>query len=113
MYKLIGRSGFIGALLFLTSMVLGTSALQAQIVGELEAKVPFAFHAENTLAKTSDLQFDMIGTNYFLRGIMVQDSKLEYQFAQSKAENTRAQNNTKMESQHLSGKQHKAGISKS
>jgi hypothetical protein len=47
MYRLCRCRNFIGALVFLTSMALSTSALQAQTGVELDAKVPFAFHVEN------------------------------------------------------------------
>jgi hypothetical protein len=49
MFKICKCRSFIGALVFLTSMVLGTSALHAQMIGEeMDVKVPFAFHADNT-----------------------------------------------------------------
>jgi hypothetical protein len=48
MFKLFRSGSFVGALMFLTSMVLGTSALHAQMVGGFEVNVPFAFHADNT-----------------------------------------------------------------
>jgi hypothetical protein len=76
MYKFCRKSSFIAALMFLASMALSTTALQAQIVGELEAKVPFDFSVDNTRLPAGD---------YFIRPVQDSiDNVLEIESADNK-----------------------------
>ena len=154
MHKLFRHKNLIVAAAFLATMALTTVAAHAQLVGELEANIPFAFHADNArlpageyylrqaedmdinileiesanknmaafvltessqpspVPRTSELTFDKIGNQYFLRGITVDDSSLGYTLVKSKAEVKAAKHNAKIETHKLTVKHNKVKISK-
>lgn len=155
MHRLFRCRNLIVALAFVATVALGATTASAQLVGDLEATIPFAFNVENTrlpageyymrpvgdlgdnvieiesanktmavmvvpenaasaqMPKDSELTFDKIGNQYFLRGIVIQDSKEGYTLAQSKQETKAKEHNAKVETHKLVAKHHKAKSTKS
>jgi hypothetical protein len=154
MHRLFRCRNLIVALAFVATLALGATAANAQLVGDLEANIPFTFQVDNTrlpageyymrpfgdlgdnvleiesanktmavmvvtenaesaqIPKDSELTFDKIGNQYFLRGIVVQDSKEGYALAPSKQETKAKEHNAKVEIHKLMAKHHKAKTSK-
>jgi hypothetical protein len=154
MRELYKGKNLLVAVAFVAAMALGTATAHAQLIGELEANIPFAFSADNTRLpageyfirpaqeigstvleiesknknvsvfviaedlkstqppKTSELMFDKVGDHYFLREIMIQDSSLGYNLAQSKAEAKSMQGSAKLAKHKLPVKHHKTRASK-
>jgi hypothetical protein len=48
MYRILKSKNLIVAFAFLAAMALSTAPVHAQLVGELEANIPFSFSADNT-----------------------------------------------------------------
>jgi hypothetical protein len=152
-HPIIGKS-FMAALIFAAVIISSPPALHAQMVGELEAKIPFEFNADNTRLPAGDyfirpaqevgttvleiesanhkvsvfvmtintqttqapemskLLFDKIGSRYFLRGIVVQDSMMGYDIQQSKTEASLMKGSAKVDKHWLNVNHHGSKVSK-
>lgn len=92
----------------------GTSVLEIESTNNKIAVFVMTINTQTAQApKTSKLLFDKIGSRYFLRGIVVQDSTMGYDIQQSKAEASLLKGSAKVDKHWLDVNHHGTKVSKS